>query len=74
MPSRADVLLRYGLPNTPAFEIEVQQQARQTVRAKHEGGAVSMSTGHLSSLAHEIGPIDFLLAQQIQTFLKKAGL
>jgi hypothetical protein len=33
-----------------------------------------MSTGHLSSLAYEIGPVDFLLAKQIQTFLKKAGL
>jgi hypothetical protein len=34
MLSRADVLLRYGLPDTPAFEIEVQQHARQTVRVK----------------------------------------
>lgn len=72
MPARSDVLKNYGLPDAPSFEFEAQRDAAQTtrVRVKHKGGTVSMSAGHLSSLAHELAPVDQGLAKQIQSFLK----
>ena len=72
MPARSDVLKSYGLPDAPTFAFEAQRDTAQTmrVRVKHRGGTVSVSTGHLSSLAHQLAPIDPGLSQQIQSFLK----
>jgi hypothetical protein len=74
--TRTAVLVRYGLPDSPTFQMKMQQHPQQTlrVRVKHQGGSISMSTGHLSSLAHELRSVDIGLAEQIQAFLRSAKL
>ncbi len=74
--TRAAVLLRYGLPDSPPFQMKMQQHPQQTlrVRVNHQAGSISMSVGHLTSLAHELSSIDLDLTEQIQTFLRGAKL
>ncbi len=76
MSERAAILRRYGLPDSPTFQMKVQQHPQQTprVQVEHHTGSISMSMGHLSSLAHELSPIDLDLAEQIQAFLRSAKL
>jgi hypothetical protein len=56
--------------------MKMQQHPQQTLRVRvmHHAGSISMSTGHLSSLAHELRSVDIGLAKQIQAFLRSAKL
>lgn len=73
MLTRAQVLKRFGLPDSAAFEMKpVRVDNLQRIRVSHEGVAVTdMSIGSLSRLADEIRPVDPDLAERIQACLKE---
>ena len=74
MLTRAQVLKRFGLPDSAAFEMEPVRDVHnlRRIRVSHEGVTVTdMSIGSLSRLADEIRPVDPELAERIHACLKE---
>ncbi len=73
MLTRAQVLERFGLPDSAAFEMEPFRDVHNIwrIRVSHEGRTITdMSIGSLSRLADEIRPVDRDLVEQIQACLE----
>ena len=73
MLTRAEVLERFGLPDSAAFEMEPlrDDQGIWRIRVSYEGGGVTdMSIGSLTRLADEIRPVDHHLEEQARACLK----
>ena len=68
MPTRADVLGKFGLPDRAAFEMTPARDPHGLWRIKvgYENGApIHVSLGHAAKLADAIRSVDHGLAEQL---------
>ena len=74
MLTRAEVLDRFGLSDSAAFEMEPLRDETGIWRIRvsdGDGGVTDMGIGSLARLADEIRPVDHQLEEQIRVCLEK---
>jgi len=77
MLTRAEILERYGLPDSASFEMEPARLDEAQWRIKvscEDGTSIHMGKGHAARLADEIRKIDKRLAKQLDACITEARL